>query len=179
MIRNASKPIRPLRIVWIAVNNMKSALTTRRLRLSVLIVVLAALFITDAWSKAFALGRGEQDWTLIPGVLRWELTHNTGIAFGLPLVSWFFWALIPVLIGGLGYAAYKKYRQGRFFELVALGGIIVGALGNIVDRLRYGAVIDFLHITYWHVFNLADVYITVGVVGLIISMLYEKKIPKT
>ena len=104
MIRNASKPIRPLRIVWIAVNNMKSALTTRRLRLSVLIVVLAALFITDAWSKAFALGRGEQDWTLIPGVLRWELTHNTGIAFGLPLVSWFFWVLIPVLIGGLGFA---------------------------------------------------------------------------
>lgn len=158
-----------------------TTLTARRLRLSVLMVALAALFILDIWSKTFALARGDASWTLIPGVLRWELAYNSGIAFGLPLVSWFFWVLIPVLMGGLGYAAYKKYQQGRFFEMVALGCIIVGAVGNIVDRLRYGAVIDFLRLPSWPVFNLADVYITGGMFVLIISILYGKKekIPKT
>jgi signal peptidase II len=110
------------------------------------------------------------------------LAWNTGISYGLfqeagPLGQWALFALkvVAVLLLALWLA-----RTGSRLSAVALGLIIGGAIGNAVDRLVHGAVMDFVlfHITaaawsfQWYVFNLADVAIVAGVIGLLYESLF-------
>jgi signal peptidase II len=110
------------------------------------------------------------------------LVWNTGISYGLfqqvgPLGQWALFALkvIAVVLLGLWLA-----RTGSRLSGVALGLIIGGAIGNAADRLVHGAVMDFVlfHMTtaawsfQWYVFNLADVAIVAGVVGLLYESLF-------
>ena len=71
------------------------------------------------------------------------------------------------------------FRRASTYEKLPLAFIIGGALGNLVDRIRFGAVIDFLdfHIGEWHwpAFNVADIFIVIGVGLYIISMIFRKK----
>ena len=109
------------------------------------------------------------------------LAWNTGISYGLfqqagPLGQWALFALkvIAVVLLALWLA-----RTGSRLSSVALGLIIGGAIGNALDRLVHGAVMDFVlfHITaaawsfQWYVFNLADAAIVAGVVGLLYESL--------
>ncbi len=110
------------------------------------------------------------------------LAWNTGISYGLfkeagPLGQWALFALkvIAVVLLGLWLA-----RTGSRLSGIALGLIIGGAIGNALDRLVHEAVMDFVlfHITaatwsfQWYVFNLADVAIVAGVVGLLYESLF-------
>ncbi len=110
------------------------------------------------------------------------LAWNTGISYGLfqqagPLGQWALFALkvIAVVLLGLWLA-----RTGSRLSGIALGLIIGGAIGNALDRLVHGAVMDFVlfHITaatwsfQWYVFNLADVAIVAGVVGLLYESVF-------
>jgi signal peptidase II len=112
------------------------------------------------------------------------LAWNTGISYGLfaqtgPLGQWALFALktIAVLLLAVWLA-----RAGSRLSAVALGLIIGGAIGNALDRLIHGAVMDFVlfHITTaswtfnWYVFNLADVAIVAGVVGLLYESLFAR-----
>ena len=63
----------------------------------------------------------------------------------------------------------KKYRKLHKLDLVAFSLILGGALGNLIDRLRFGYVIDFLDFRIWPVFNIADSAITIGIILLIIT----------
>jgi signal peptidase II len=109
------------------------------------------------------------------------LTWNTGISYG-----WFQqegpigqWAL--VVVKGLAVALLWIWlaRVTTRFSALALGLIIGGAIGNAIDRLAYGAVADFVHLHVttatwsfsWYVFNLADVAIVAGVIGLLYESL--------
>jgi signal peptidase II len=109
------------------------------------------------------------------------LTWNTGISYGLfpqegPLGQWALLALkaIAAVLLWIWLA-----RASSRLTAVALGLIIGGAIGNAIDRLAYGAVADFIlfHITTesidfkWYVFNLADVAIVAGVIGLLYETL--------
>ena len=62
---------------------------------------------------------------------------------------------------------------------VALGLLIGGSLGNLVDRLRIGHVTDFLDLKYWPAFNLADTFIVVGVAALLIALVAAERQPRT
>jgi signal peptidase II len=111
------------------------------------------------------------------------LTRNTGISYGLfqqsgPLGQWMllvFKALAVLLL--LIWLA----RAGTRLTAVSLGLIIGGAVGNAIDRLAYGWVADFVlfHVStaswrfYWYVFNLADVAIVAGVIGLLYESLFS------
>jgi signal peptidase II len=110
------------------------------------------------------------------------LTWNTGISYGLfqhmgPLGQWALFALKLVAVVLL---AIWLARTGSRLSAVALGLIIGGAIGNAIDRLVHGAVMDFVlfHVTaatwsfQWYVFNLADVAIVAGVVGLLYESLF-------
>jgi signal peptidase II len=85
--------------------------------------------------------------------------------------------LTGIIIGFLGYQLFA--RKNTKMETVAFSMIIGGALGNLIDRLRFGAVIDFLdfHVKglHWPAFNFADICISVGVVLLIVNWLMNKK----
>ena len=100
---------------------------------------------------------------VLPPVFFLTLVENRGIAFGLfqngekilLLVITFSIAVLAVL----GF----RDRSGRFRVQGGIGLILGGAVGNVIDRLRVGAVIDFLDFRIWPVFNFADTAITIGV----------------
>ncbi|MFH1354767.1 MAG: signal peptidase II [Candidatus Omnitrophota bacterium] len=111
---------------------------------------------------------------LLKGVFHITLTHNTGAAFGIlknQLPLFIFTSLFAVC---LIYAIIRKHKEGRFYSL-ALSLILGGALGNLIDRVRLGYVIDFLDFRIWPVFNIADSAITIGAVLLAVSVLRTKK----
>ena len=105
------------------------------------------------------------------------LVWNRGVSFGILNQGW---AWVPWLLSALtvaicfGLFIWLRRAQSRWLG-VALGLIIGGALGNLVDRLRFGAVVDFLDfhvgVYHWPAFNVADSAITVGVGMLLIDAL--------
>jgi signal peptidase II len=116
------------------------------------------------------------------------LAWNTGISYGLfaqtgPLGQWALFALKMIAVVLL---AVWLARTGSRLSAVALGLIIGGAIGNALDRVIHGAVMDFVlfHITTasfsfnWYVFNLADVAIVAGVIGLLYESLFARDAAK-
>lgn len=93
---------------------------------------------------------------------------NPNIAWSLPIapaIFYFVWtAIIAVLI-------YIFLKTKIFHQKIFLIFIFSGAISNLIDRVRFGCVVDYIDLKFWPVFNLADVYITVGVILLIISNL--------
>ncbi|HEX8309687.1 MAG TPA: signal peptidase II [Chthoniobacteraceae bacterium] len=112
--------------------------------------------------------------------LRWE--ENTGVSMSLLRASdevgrWLLVGLTATICAGLGFWLWREKRLGR---AVALGLILGGALGNIIDRINHGFVVDFadLHFGEWRpflIFNFADAAISIGVILLLgISFLSSK-----
>jgi signal peptidase II len=90
---------------------------------------------------------------------------NKNIAWSIsvaPGFFYFFWLVIFFLL------IYIFLKSKRYFEKIALVLILSGAVSNMIDRVSHGCVIDFIDLKFWPVFNLADVYITIGVSVLII-----------
>ncbi|BAT58290.1 lipoprotein signal peptidase [Variibacter gotjawalensis] len=152
------------------------------LRLGIGIAILALL--ADQASKlwliyGFDLGeRGR--FSLFP----WfdlVLTWNTGISYGLFSQDTAFgrWVLVAFKIAAVIFLTVWLWRSETKLTAASLGLIIGGALGNVIDRFLYGAVADFafFHIDklnfYWYVFNLADVAIVAGVIGLLYETLFS------
>lgn len=142
-------------------------------------IFYSVLFITltlDQASKLVALRALSQIDTveIIPRVFHFTLVHNTGIAFGFfrqhpsVLLLLITFSLIFIFLWGRSLPSQNK------LERFAIGLILGGAAGNWLDRLRFGAVIDFLDFRVWPVFNIADSAITVGVT-LFAWSLFKKK----
>ena len=109
---------------------------------------------------------------VIDGFFNLVFVTNSGAAFGLlagPQVWWrqLFFVSVAVLAIGVLIGAYRHYRLQGTIWVVAIGLVAGGAVGNLIDRLRFGAVIDFLDFYvksyHWPAFNVADSAITVGV----------------
>jgi signal peptidase II len=133
--------------------------------------VLAAVLAADQITKALARGgieRGEHR-DFLPLL---DLVHvrNEGIAFGV-LEGGQTWVVIlavgAALAGLLVVFALNAHRPGVWLPT---GLLLGGALGNVVDRARDGAVTDFLKLPHWPAFNLADIAITAGVVALVLVL---------
>lgn len=137
-----------------------------------------SVFICDYLSKVWvrsnmALGESRQ---LIGDLL--QITHwqNTGAAFGLFQGATVYLALVSAGCVALSVFAYPRLQSyGKLF-LVALGLLSGGALGNLVDRVHFGGVTDFVSFRYFPpVFNIADSAIVIGSLGLAISLLIASK----
>jgi signal peptidase II len=108
---------------------------------------------------------------VIPGVLSLTLLHNTGIAFSLlrglpPLVT------VALALTILGVAVYNRDAWPRTAAVRwGLGFVLGGAAANVVERLRFGYVIDYLDVHVWPVFNVADSAIVVGAGLLVVALL--------
>ncbi|MDP2725929.1 MAG: signal peptidase II [Dehalococcoidia bacterium] len=100
---------------------------------------------------------------------------NTGVAFGL--LPEYSFLLMPLAILVIGIVLlYQRYlSSGSFLVWAALGLQVGGAGGNLIDRLRYGYVVDFVDIRVWPVFNLADFTISLGVGLLAYSLIFSKE----
>ena len=123
-----------------------------------------------------------ESFNLLP-FLNFTLVHNPGVAFSLfddggALMRWVLVALITfILIYLLNFI--RKTNHSHNLELTSLLFIFSGGLGNLIDRIFLGYVVDFIHIFYqkysFYVFNLADSYITVGIILYISYVLFIER----
>lgn len=133
---------------------------------------MLGLFACDQTTKAVAVHAlgGGRIVSVVPGMLELRLAHNTGVAFsmmaGLGAVAM---ALVQLAIVGAAAALWWRMRGAGARVHVAFGAILAGALANVVDRLARGAVVDFLHVRHWPIFNVADVAIVAGAIGLALA----------
>jgi len=113
---------------------------------------------------------------VIKNFFHFTLIKNFGIGFGLantPAARWILVITTIVIILGILYY-YKKIPQ-KPLPIISTSLILGGAIGNLIDRILFGFVIDFLDFQFWPAFNIADSAITIGVIGLIIYFWREKK----
>ncbi|MGE5590637.1 MAG: signal peptidase II [Bacillota bacterium] len=114
--------------------------------------------------------------TLIPHILQLTYVRNPGAAYGLLSGNRWLLAGAALLLAGLGL--YLAPKLERTWERAALGLLIGGALGNMVDRVRWGLVTDFIEIQplpIFQVFNLADMAITLSVAWAAVTWLLESR----
>lgn len=100
------------------------------------------------------------------GFLEFRLRHNTGSAFGLFLLNRVGISLITVTLSIVFLVWMVRTKSASPFLLVGGSLFLAGAWGNLLDRLRWGYVIDFIEPSFWATFNLGDVFIVGGVVLL-------------
>jgi len=141
----------------------------------IFIIVLSVLSL-DQLTK-FLVTRNlsyNQSIPVIKGIFHLTLIHNRGAAFGIlkNQVPLFIFASVSAII--LIYFELKNNRHKKSYS-VSLSLILAGALGNLIDRLFLGYVIDFLDFRIWPVFNVADSAITIGAILLAFSILLEPK----
>ena len=111
---------------------------------------------------------------IINNIFHLTYVTNTGSAFGLfKNLNWFFMLFSILVIIAIFYYLRKKIDEKEKFLQLAVGLLLGGTIGNMTDRILYGAVIDFLDFRIWPVFNVADSAITISVVLLII-LLWKK-----
>lgn len=107
-------------------------------------------------------------------VLRYHL--NTDMALSLPLFPWLYYPLIAVVFSALIYAIYTSVHNQHIVEFSCIVFVLVGAVSNLIDRIMYGGVIDFVSLSIGNVFNIADVYIVAGIIGwCIVSLRSDRK----
>ncbi len=148
-----------------------------------LITVSLVIFL-DRLSKIFfsqLLSVGES-WPLIRNVLHMTLVHNTGIAFGMFKNQGIVFIIIPViavimLIFNIFY--YRNNKDLSRTYIVAFSLILGGAIGNLIDRIYYGYVIDFIDLRVWPVFNIADSAITIGAILIAIKCIQFSNKPSS
>lgn len=142
------------------------------------LVLTALLLAIDQLTKLAAVRhlKGEPAVSLIPGVLELSFLENAGAAFGLfRNMQWGF-VLFALIISGVSMLCLLRISAGRrFAPLRAVCALIcAGALGNMLDRIAGGKVIDFIYISLinFPIFNLADIYVTVSCVLLLILLFF-------
>lgn len=146
------------------------------------IVFCLLLIFIDQLSKYFAeqhlqLGQPVE---VIPSLFNFTLVYNPGAAFGLfadlpQTIRRVVLLAVSVLAFIVVYIMYQDTKEDPY-SVFALGLIVAGAIGNLIDRLRYDAVVDFLDFYWqnyhWPAFNVADMCICIGVAILVLRMLF-------
>ena len=147
------------------------------------ILIILILFGIDRATKMYLINLQSSgtdiDFYVFP-FLNFYLVWNTGIGFGLISIEtniyYHIVTLIIVMIN-IGLIFFLVKSKGAYAYLIAI--IIGGSLGNLFDRIYYYAVPDFidLHLGnyHWFIFNVADIFITVGIIGLILVELVKKE----
>lgn len=157
---------------------------TPRLRLGLL--VAAVILVVDQLSKYWILEilrlpeRGQVK-LLDFGSFGFDfsMVWNRGVTFGLLAgeAPWHRILLAVVSLAVVGFLVRWIARAENRLTVLALGGVVGGAIGNVIDRLRFGAVVDFADAWiggwHWYVFNVADAAIVIGVVALVADALFR------
>lgn len=145
------------------------------------IIIFSILIFADQFTKKLAVSKlmGKDSFVIIKKVLCFHYLENRGAAFGMLQNAQIFFALVGVAF--LAFAIYalvvfpveSKYSLLRFTIVM----IAAGAVGNMIDRVLLKYVVDFIYFEYidFPVFNVADIYVTVGTALLIILVLFFYK----
>ena len=150
----------------------------------VIFYIATIIFILDRLSKYYILELSKSVEKLdmpITSFLNFNLVFNNGIAFGLLSVDGkFYYNIITLIIIAITFLVLVMAIKTNGIEKYCFSMIFGGSLGNIFDRLYYSSVIDFIDIhinnIHWFIFNFADIFITTGVVVLVLFEVFKKKI---
>jgi len=157
-----------------------AASARRRVGLPITLGVAALVVLLDQLTKNWAInalsdGRARHViWTL-----QWNLTFNSGMAFSRGQGVGLYIGAVALVVVVMLIVASRKSQDRR--STIALGLIIGGALGNLVDRLfrgsgwLHGHVIDFIDMRWWPVFNVADMGVSIGGVLMVLFALFESR----
>ena len=145
------------------------------------------IVVIDQLTKAWVLGElglsfEGQSHTVLDPIFNITLVHNEGVSFGLfgdGSARWMLSVFSVVVAGILGWWALKADRR---LLITAIGLIMGGAIGNVIVRIRFGFVVDFLDFSgtgfFPWVFNVADSAITIGVILLILDSVLSERAAK-
>ena len=147
------------------------------------IIIILIIFFFDRLTKLYLINLQTSgtdiDFYIFP-FLNFYLIWNTGIGFGLASMETnIYYHILTTIIAfvNLGLIYFLLKSKGIYVYLLAT--IIGGSLGNLFDRIYYYAVPDFidLHLGnyHWFIFNVADIFITIGIIGLILAELLKKE----
>jgi len=143
----------------------------------VLALILAVVFIiVDQVSKFIIVSTLElgDSITVIPGLLNFTRSHNDGMAFGIgsDAFRWIFIAVTLIVCAILIYLMFKPDFNNKLY-FMSVSFIVSGGIGNLIDRLFNGYVVDFLALSFFPpICNFADYCITAGTVMLVIYILF-------
>ena len=142
-------------------------------------IIIFSIFFLDRYSKNVILSDFSDSVLYLNDFLNFDLVWNTGIGFGLfSTDSTLFYNLITLLFGLVVLILSFIGLQMEKGEKIVFSLIIGGALGNFYDRIFFKAVPDFIDIHYgnvhWFTFNVADIFITFGIICLIIREMFVK-----
>lgn len=146
-----------------------------------LTIVSLIVFTIDHFSKKlvfrFLEKRGEETSVIIPKVIYLEKVTNTGGFWGTFHGNNEIIMIVNLIVFPLLFIIFYKFIFISFFTRIGLSLVIGGALGNIMDRLLYGHVRDFISIRFihWPIFNLADTFISCGAIIMIIHLWRSKE----
>ena len=143
------------------------------------LTVISVIFFLDRYSKLFILENFSEDTYYFNDYINLDLVWNIGIGFGLlSSNSSSLYNLMSLIIGSVIIILIYVGLMSEKFDKLIYSIIIGGALGNFYDRLSYKAVPDFIDIHYnnfhWFTFNVADIFITIGILFFIINNYLKK-----
>ena len=147
------------------------------MQLALMALFAAGIVAVDQWTKALTVANIAlyQDVEFIPGFLGFTYVRNTGAAFSsFEGQQWLFALIFIVFTVAILWEFRKNSLKFNTFERWCIAAIYGGGLGNMIDRLRLGYVVDMIETKFisFPVFNVADCFITCGCIALMISMVF-------
>ena len=146
-------------------------------KVSIFISILLLIFLDQAVKgyvvKEIPLGGMRR---FIPKVVSLTYLKNSGAAFSMLENQQWFFTIITLIAMGAAFVYLYRHIKGSIWLLLGLTLIISGGIGNFIDRLRQGFVVDMFHLDFMNfaIFNVADIYLTIGVGLLLIYLLREE-----
>ena len=143
------------------------------------LILILIIFFLDRYSKFIVINNFSENTYYVNKYLNLDLIWNTGIGFGfLSTNSSLFYNLVTITVGIVIIFLLYVFAQSERIDKFIYSIIIGGALGNFFDRLAYKAVPDFIDLNYnnfhWFTFNVADIFITIGISIFIIRSFFLK-----
>lgn len=147
---------------------------------AVLSAIAAGITVLDQVTKFLTISNiplyGESEF--LPGILKFTYVRNTGAAFSsFQGMQWLFALVFLVFTGLVVWEYFKKPLPFSRFERIMIACVYGGGLGNMLDRLRLGYVVDMIETEFitFPVFNVADCFITCGSIALMVSLVFFNK----
>ena len=141
--------------------------------ISILLLILLDQAVKGYVVKEIPLGGMRR---FIPKVVSLTYLKNSGAAFSMLENQQWFFTIITLTAMGAAFVYLYRHIKGSIWLLLGLTLIISGGIGNFIDRLRQGFVVDMFHLDFMNfaIFNVADIYLTIGVGLLLIYLLREE-----
>ena len=147
---------------------------------ALMILFTAGAVALDQWTKYLTVSNISlgQELPFWEGLFHFTYVQNTGAAFSsFDGQQWLFALIFAVFTAAVVYDMVKKYMPFSAFERWCVAAIYAGGLGNMIDRVRLGYVVDMIEVEFirFPVFNVADCFITCGCVLLMVSLIFFNK----